>query len=71
MQQSYFINPKKGIYYMQSAYHDDVDYVYVVDFDEPDVEKQFQSFLKYVRKDGADEKMSKLKEEFSALRELF
>lgn len=71
MQQSYFINPKKGIYYTQKAYHDDIDYVYVVDFDEPDVEKQFQHFLKYVRKDGADEKMQQLKSEFKALRELF
>jgi hypothetical protein len=74
MQQSYFINPKKGIYYTQKAYHDDniyIDYVYVVDFDEPDIEKQFQHFLKYVRKDGADEKMQQLKSEFKALRELF
>ena len=71
MQQSYFINPKKGIYYTKSAYGDEVDYVYMVDFDEPDVNKQFQHFLKYVRKDGADEKMQQLKSEFKALRELF
>jgi hypothetical protein len=71
MIQSYSIDPKKGIYYTQTAYNNDIDYVYVVDFNEPDVEKQFQHFLKYVRKDGADEKMQQLKSEFKALRVLF
>lgn len=71
MYQNYFINPKKGIYYTQSVYGDEVDYIYIVDFDEPNVEEQFKHFLRYVEKDGSDKKMAELKKQFSALRELF
>ena len=71
MYQNYFINPKKGIYYTKSVYHDDVDYIYIVDFDAPNVDEQFKSFLRYVEKDGSDKKMGELKKQFSALRELF
>jgi hypothetical protein len=71
MYQNYFINPKKGIYYTQSVYGDEVDYIYIVDFDEPNVEEQFKHFLRYVEKDGSDKKMGELKKQFSALRELF
>ena len=71
MSQHYFINTQKGIYYTNCAYGDEVEYVYIVDFDEPDVQNQFQHFLNYVRKDGADAKMQQLKTEFKALRELF
>ena len=71
MYQNYFINPKKGIYYTQKAYHDEVDYIYIVDFDKPDVDEQFKRFLRYVEKAGADKKMDELKKQFSALRELF
>ena len=71
MSQNYFISPKKGIYYMQSAYGDEVDYVYIVDFDEPNVDEQFKNFLRYVEKEGASKKMAELKKQFSALRELF
>ena len=71
MYQNYFINPKKGIYYMQSAYGDEVDYVYIVDFDEPNVDEQFKNFLRYVEKEGASKKLAELKKQFSALRELF
>lgn len=71
MSQNYFINPKKGIYYMQSAYGDEVDYVYIVDFDEPNVDEQFKNFLRYVEKEGASKKLAELKKQFSALRELF
>lgn len=70
MFESYFINPKKGIYYMKSAYHDDVDYVYLVDFDEPNVDEQFKRFLRYVEKDGAKKQMEELRKEFKALGEL-
>lgn len=71
MYQNYFINPKKGIYYTEKAYHDDVDYIYIVDFDKPNVDEQFKHFLRYVEKDGANKKMDELKKQFSALRELF
>lgn len=71
MYQNYFINPKKGIYYTQKAYHDEVDYIYIVDFDNPNVDEQFKNFLRYVEKDGSDKKMDELKKQFSALRELF
>lgn len=71
MYQNYFINPKKGIYYTQKAYHDEVDYIYIVDFDKPNVDEQFKHFLRYVEKDGSDKKMDELKKQFSALRELF
>jgi hypothetical protein len=71
MNQNYFINPKQGIYYMQSAYGDEVEYVYIVDFDQPNVDEQFKHFLRYVEKEGASKKMSELKKQFSALRELF
>lgn len=70
MYESYFINPKKGIYFTQSAYHDDVDYIYVVDFDEPDVNKQFQRFLAMIKRDGAKQNTEDLKKQFSALRDL-
>ena len=70
MYQNYFINPKKGIYYTQKAYHDEVDYIYIVDFDEPNVEEQFKSFLRYVEKDGANKKLSELKLQFRALSQL-
>jgi hypothetical protein len=71
MNQNYFINPKKGIYYTQSAYGHWVEYVYIVDFDQPNVEEQFKHFLRYVEKEGASKKMAELKKQFSALRELF
>ena len=70
MNQNYFINPKKGIY-TQSAYGHWVEYVYIVDFDQPNVEEQFKHFLRYVEKEGASKKMAELKKQFSALRELF
>lgn len=70
MLESYFINPNKGIYYTRNAYHDDVDYIYLVDFDNPDVDKQFQSFLKLVRDEGKKEGMRELKEQFRGLRNL-
>ena len=68
MYQNYFINPKKGIYYTQKAYHDEVDYIYIVDFDNPNVDEQFKHFLRYVEKDGSDKKMDALKKQFSAMR---
>jgi hypothetical protein len=71
MSQNYFIDPKKGIYYMQSAYGDEVEYVYIVDFDQPNVEEQFKHFLRYVEKEGASKKMAELKKQFSVMRELF
>jgi len=71
MHQNYFINPKKGIYYTQSVYGDEVDYIYIVDFDEPNVDEQFKHFLRYVEKEGASKKMAELKKQFSAVRELF
>lgn len=70
MSESYFINPNKGIYYTRSAYHDDVDYIYVVDFDKPNVEDQFRSFLRYVEKDGAKKQMEELRKQFKVLGEL-
>ena len=68
---NYFINPKKGIYYMQSAYGDEVEYNYIVDFDEPNVDEQFKHFLRYVEKEGASKKMAELKKEFNSLVQLF
>ena len=70
MFESYFINPKKGIYFTQSAYGDEIKYCYIVDFDQPNVGDQFKSFLRHVEKQGADKKMNQLKSEFKALREL-
>lgn len=70
MSETYWINPKKGIYYTEKAYHDDIDYVYVVDFDKPDVDKQFARFIETIKKDGAKESMASLKRQFSGLREL-
>lgn len=60
MSESYFINPNKGIYYTRSAYHDDVDYIYVVDFDKPNVDEQFRNFMLSVKRDGAKEHMVEL-----------
>lgn len=70
MSETYWINPKKGIYYTEKAYHDDIDYVYVVDFDKPDVKKQFEKFIEMIKRDGAKENMVKLKRDFSALKDL-
>jgi len=70
MYQSYFINPKKGIYYTQSAYGDEVECIYIVDFEQPNVEDQFRHFLRYVEKDGANKKMGELKQQFKALGQL-
>lgn len=66
----YSINPKKGIYYTERAYHDDLDYHYVVDFEKPDVHGQFQKFLLSVEDEGAKKGMRQLKDQFRGLREL-
>lgn len=68
--ESYFID-KRGIYTTRSIYHDDVEYVYHVDFeDEPEkMAENFSSFLRRVRKEGGDEKMRNVKAEFKNLRE--
>lgn len=68
MSEIYYINPKKGIYYTRSAYHDDIDYIYVVDFDKPDLGNQFANFIDMIKKDGAKENMVALKRQFSDLR---
>jgi hypothetical protein len=70
MSETYWINPKKGIYYTEKAYHDDIDYIYVVDFDKSDVKKQFEKFIEMIKRDGAKENMVKLKRDFSALKDL-
>lgn len=70
MFQSYFINPNKGIYYTERGYHDDVDYIYVVDFDAPDIDNQFNRFIRMIKKDGAEENMQQVKQQFKQLREL-
>lgn len=70
MSESYWINPKKGIYYARSAYHDDVDYIYIVDFDKPNVDEQFRNFMLSVKRDGANENMQEVKRQFAALRSL-
>lgn len=69
MSESYFINPNKGIYYTRSAYHDNVDYIYVVDFDKPNVDEQFRNFMLSVKRDGAKEHMVELKRQFQGIRE--
>ena len=70
MREHYFIDPKKGIYYTEKTYRDDIDYIYVVDFEKPDVEKQFQTWQATVRDDGKKEGMQELKRQFKGLREL-
>lgn len=70
MREHYFINPKKGIYYTRSAYHDDVDYIYVVDFDKPDVDKQFRAWQDRLIEEGKKEGLSELKNQFRSLRVL-
>lgn len=57
----------KGIYYTENAYHDDLDYYYVVDFDKPDVHKQF---LETVANVGREMQVRGMKGQFRALREL-
>jgi hypothetical protein len=64
------MNPKKGIYYTEKAYHNTTICVYVVDFDKPDVKKQFEKFIEMIKRDGAKENMVKLKRDFSALKDL-
>ena len=70
MAETYFINPKKGIYYTKNSYHNDVDYFYIVDFDKPDVDKQFAEFIAMTKRDGAKEGVLELKRQFRGLREL-
>lgn len=70
MNESYFINPKKGIYFTRSAYHDSVDYIYEVDFDKPDVNKQFQDFIRMIKEQGHKEGMRELKQQFRSLQDL-
>ena len=70
MYQTYFINPNKGIYYTKSAYGDEIEYVYMVDFDEPNPQEQFRNFLRYVEKDGAKKQMEELRRQFKVLGEL-
>ena len=70
MGETYWINPKRGIYYAENAYHNTTICVYVVDFDKPDVDKQFRNFIDMIKKDGAKENMDKLKREFFALKDL-
>lgn len=70
MSETYWINPRRGIFRTAKAYHDDIDYIYVVDFNEPDVEKQFAKFIDMIKQDGAKEHMGILKRQFSVLRDL-
>lgn len=65
----YSINPNKGIYYTTKAYHD-LDYHYVVDFDKPDVHRQFQNFLRSVEAEGARKVMKQIKDQFRGLKDL-
>lgn len=60
----------RGIYYTSKAYHDDLDYHYVVDFEKPDVGKQFQKFLETVASVGRELQVRDMKGQFKALREL-
>lgn len=68
--ENYYIDHKKGIFYTENSYHDSVDYHYVVDFDKPDVDKQFKQFLEHKERDGEYAAMQKLKQQFRGLREL-
>lgn len=70
MAENYWIDPKRGIYYTERAYHDDLDYHYVVDFEKPDLDKQFKRFLEIVEDEGARKGMRQLKDQFRGLREL-
>lgn len=70
MFENYFIDPKMGIYFTRSAYGDEVERVFMVEFDSPDCEKQFRSFLRYVEKDGAKKQMEELRKQFKVLGEL-
>ena len=70
MTETYFIDPKRGIYFTRSVYHDDIECIYVVDFDKPDVDTQFRDFMLSVKRDGAKEHMVELKRQFRGIREL-
>jgi hypothetical protein len=60
----------RGIYYTTKAYHDDLDYHYVVDFTKPDVHKQFQNFLSTIEDNGKRKSMRDLKGQFRELKDL-
>lgn len=60
----------RGIYYTTSAYHDDIDYHYVVDLEKPDVGKQFQRFLEDIMGLGERKAIRDLKSQFKTLKEL-
>lgn len=70
MRQTYYIDPAKGIYYLNGAYDNPANRAYVVCFDTPNIESAFAGFLGHVRKEGAREQMQKLRQQFDALREL-
>jgi hypothetical protein len=65
----YSISPK-GIYYTTRAYHDDLDYHYLVDLGKPDTHKQFQKFLETVAAVGREMQTRDMKVQFKALRDL-
>lgn len=67
---NYWIDQGRGIYRTENSYHDDVDYIYVVDFDKPDVDKQFRNFLDIVEENGKRKGMRELKAQFRGLRDL-
>lgn len=65
--ENYFLNPKRGIYRTEKAYHDDVDYIYVVDFESPDCGKQFRDFIERIEADGAHKKLIQIRQDFKGL----
>lgn len=60
----------RGIYYTTRAYHDELDYHWVVDFNKPNVDEQFREFKRRIEENGAKRAMRELKQQFKTLREL-
>jgi hypothetical protein len=60
----------KGIYTTRNVYHDDIEYIFYVEFDSPDRGKQFKDFLELIRRQGEQRNLSKLKQEFKTLRSI-
>ncbi len=72
LRESFSLGPR-GIYWMESAYGDAIDYNYIVDFEasEEEQEKQWDKFIALLKEQGRLETMASLKSEFKQLTKLF
>lgn len=65
--EEYYID-EDGIYFLETAYGDEVIRTYVVNMDnEARCAKQFEDFIEAIKKEGASEELRSIKKQFKEL----